>query len=57
MALLRRHDVSQWKAAELLHLNLRNLFEVMERYKVPTIALRSEELQDELQDFEPHQQG
>jgi predicted HTH domain antitoxin len=58
MALLRRHVVSQRKAAELLHLNLRDLFEVMAQYKVPTIDLTPEELQRELHtDFEPHQEG
>ena len=48
IALLRRHAVSQRKAAELLHLNLRELFEVMGPYKVPTIDLTPEELQREL---------
>ena len=58
MELLRRHSVSQREAAELLHLNLRDLFEVMGQYKVPTIDLTPEELQRELQkDFEPRQQG
>ena len=58
MELLRRHAVSQRKAAELLQLNLRDLFEVMGQYKVPTIDLTPEELHRELQkDFEARQQG
>jgi predicted HTH domain antitoxin len=57
MALLRRHAVSQRKAAELLQLNLRDLFKVMRRYKVPTIDLKPKELQRELhKDLEPRQQ-
>jgi hypothetical protein len=57
MALLRRRAVSQRKAAELLHVKLWDLFEVMGRYKVPTIDLTPEELQRELHtDFEPHQE-
>ena len=56
MALLRRRAVSQRKAAELLHLHLRELFEVMGRYKIATINLAPEELQHELhKDFERHQ--
>ena len=56
MALLRRHAVSQRKAAELLKLSLRDLFEVMGRYKVPTIDLTPEELQHELTAVcKPHQ--
>jgi len=58
MELLRRHALSQRKAAELLRINLRDLFEVMGRYKVPTIDLTPEELQRELYpDFGPHQEG
>ena len=57
MELLRRHAISQRKAAELLQLTLRDLFEIMGRYKVPTIDLTPEELQRELHtDFEPRQQ-
>ena len=58
MELLRRHALSQRKAAELLRINLRDLFEVMGRYKVPTIDLTPEELHHELYpDFGPHQEG
>jgi hypothetical protein len=58
MDLLCRHAISQRKAAELLQLNLRDLFEVMGRYKIPTIDLTPEDLHRELPtDFEPHQEG
>jgi hypothetical protein len=57
MALLRRHAVSERKASEWLHLNLWDLFELMGRYKVPTIDLTPEELHRELHtNFEPHQE-
>ena len=56
MELLRRHAVSQRKAAEFLQLNLRDLFEVMGQYRVPTIDLTPEELQQELtRDIKPYQ--
>jgi predicted HTH domain antitoxin len=48
MDLLRRHAVSQRKAAELLQLNLWDLFEAMGQYRVPTIDLTLEELRHEL---------
>jgi predicted HTH domain antitoxin len=58
MELLRRHAISQRKAAELLHVKLWDLFEVMGRYKVPTIDLTPEDLHRKLPtDFEPHQEG
>jgi len=58
MTLLRRRSISQRKAAEFLHLNLRDLFKVMGTYKVPTRNLTPAELQRALQkDFEPRQQG
>jgi predicted HTH domain antitoxin len=58
IALLRRQAVSQRKAAELLHLNLRDLFKVMGRYKVPTLDLTPEELQRKLHTvFESRQQA
>jgi Uncharacterised protein family (UPF0175) len=57
MELLRRHTVSQRKAAKFLNLNLRDLFEVTGRYKVPTIDLMPEELHREWPtDSEQHQQ-
>jgi hypothetical protein len=48
MELLRQHVISQGKAAELLHLNRWDLYEVMGRYKIPSIDLTLEELQQEL---------
>jgi predicted HTH domain antitoxin len=57
MELLRRHAISQRKAAELLQLNLRDLFEVMGQYKIPTIVLTAEELQHELHNGPPVVQG
>ena len=48
MELLREHEISQGKAAELLQLNRWDLYEVMGRYKVPAIDLTPEELQQEL---------
>ena len=56
MELLCRHAVSQRKAAELLQVNLWDLFEVMGGYKGPTIDLTPEELQYELTAAcKPHQ--
>jgi hypothetical protein len=53
MELLRQHALSQRQAAALLHLHLRALFEVMGRYKLPTLDLTPEALQRELhKDFE-----
>jgi len=48
MELLRQHVISQGKAAELLRLNRWELYEVMGRYKVPSIDLTPAELQREL---------
>ena len=44
MELLRQPAVSQRKAAKLLQINIRDLFKLMARYKVPTIDLTPEEL-------------
>ena len=48
MELLRRHVISQGKAAELLNVSRWDIFEVMGRYKVPAIDLTPEELKQEL---------
>jgi predicted HTH domain antitoxin len=48
MELLRKHEISQGKAAELLGVNRWDLFELMGHYEVPAIALTPEELQREL---------
>lgn len=48
MELLRRHVISQGKAAELLQLNRLDLYDVMGRYQVPAIDMTPEELRREL---------
>ena len=48
MELLRRHVISQGKAAELLQLNRWDLYEVMGRHQVPAIDMTPEELRQEL---------
>jgi len=54
MELLRRHVISQGKAAELLDLSRWDIFDVMGRYKVPAIDLTTEELKQELaKEIEP----
>ena len=48
MELLRRHIVSQGKAAELLDISRWDLYEVMEGYMVPAIDLTPEEVRREV---------
>jgi predicted HTH domain antitoxin len=48
MELLRRHVISQGKAAELLGISRWDVFDVMGRYQVPAIDLTAEELKEEL---------
>jgi len=48
MELLRRHAISQGKAAELLHVSRWDVFDIMGRYQVPAIDLTSDELKHEL---------
>jgi len=48
MELLRRHAISQGKAAALLGISRWDIFEVMGRYQVPAIDLTAEELKEEL---------
>lgn len=48
MELLRRHVISQGKAAELLDISRWDVYEVMGRYQVPAIDLTAEELKQEL---------
>ena len=48
MELLRRHVISQGKAAALLGISRWDIFEVMGRYQVPAIDLTAEELKEEL---------
>jgi hypothetical protein len=54
MELLRRDQLSEAQAAELLHLDRWELLEMMGRYKVPAIRMHPEELQRELsQELKP----
>jgi predicted HTH domain antitoxin len=48
MELLRRHVISQGKAAALLKVSRWDIFDVMGRYQVPAIDLTTEELKQEL---------
>jgi predicted HTH domain antitoxin len=48
MELLRRHVISQGKAAELLGITRHDLFDLMTEHRVPVIDLNEEELQREL---------
>jgi predicted HTH domain antitoxin len=48
MALLREHDISQGKAAELLGMSRHELFELMSTYHIPVIDLTPEEFEAEL---------
>lgn len=49
MELLREHEVSQGKAAELLGINRHALFDLMAKYQVPVVDMTPEELEQELQ--------
>lgn len=49
MELLREHEVSQGKAAELLGIDRHTLFDVMAKYQVPVVDMTSEELEQEFQ--------
>jgi predicted HTH domain antitoxin len=48
MELLRRHTISQGKAAELLGISRWGIFDLMGRYHVPAIDFTAEELKREL---------
>jgi predicted DNA-binding protein (UPF0251 family) len=48
MELLREHEISQGKAAELLGIDRHTLFDLMTKYRVPVIDMTSEELAEEL---------
>ncbi len=49
MDLLREHQLSQGKAADLLGLNRHELFDLMAKHHIPVIDLSAEELKSELQ--------
>jgi predicted HTH domain antitoxin len=46
--LLRRHNISQGRAAELLGITRWDLFDLMAKYKVPAIDMTPEEVREEL---------
>jgi predicted HTH domain antitoxin len=48
MELLREHEISQGKAAELLGIDRHALFDLMTRYRVPVIDMTPEELAEDL---------
>ncbi len=48
MALLREHQISQGKAAELLGIDRHELFDLIGKYRIPVIDLSTEELEAEL---------
>jgi predicted HTH domain antitoxin len=54
MELLRKHHISQGKAAELLGIDRHRLFDLMGQYRLPVIDLTPEELEAELQQPFPH---
>jgi predicted HTH domain antitoxin len=48
MELLREHEISQGRAAELLGIDRHELFDLMTRCQVPVIDMTPEELAEEL---------
>lgn len=48
MELLREHEISQGRAAELLGIDRHTLFDLMTKYRVPVIDMTPEELVEEL---------
>jgi predicted HTH domain antitoxin len=53
MELLREHELSQGKAAELLGIDRHELFDLMGKYRLPLIDLTPEELEAELKQSFP----
>ena len=53
MDLLREHQISQGKAAEVLGLSRHELFDLMAKHHVPVIDLSADELKSELQKLLP----
>jgi len=49
LELLRKGEVSQGKAAELLEIDRWTLFDLMAKYNIPSVDMSSEELKKELQ--------
>lgn len=48
LELLRRGEISQGKAVELLEIDRHALFDLMDKYDVPVIDMTEEELKEEL---------
>lgn len=48
LELLRKEEISQGKAAELLEIDRYTLFDLMMKYDIPVIDLTEEELKEEL---------
>jgi predicted HTH domain antitoxin len=48
MELLREHQLSQGKAAEILEISRYDLFDLMSKYHIPVIDLTHEDLEAEL---------
>ena len=48
MELLREHEISQGKAAELLAIDRHELFDLMTKYRVPVIDMTPQELAEDL---------
>jgi predicted HTH domain antitoxin len=55
MELLREHQISQGKAANLLGMNRDDLFSLMAKYQIPFIDLTEAELDEELNKQLPRQ--
>ncbi len=48
LELLRKGEISQGKAAELLEVDRHTLFDLMARYDIPAVDMTEEELREEL---------
>ncbi len=48
LELLRKRDISQGKAAELLEIDRQALFNLMNKYDIPVISMTDKELKEEL---------
>ena len=57
MELLREHELSQGKAAELLGIDRHALFDLMTKYRVPVIDMTPEELAEALKQPFPRAEG
>lgn len=48
LELLRKRDISQGKATELLEIDRQTLFDLMNKYDIPVISMTDSELKEEL---------